>query len=73
VTATITGGTVQVRNVGSNPHEPDLRGQRVLGGVGWWSGGSGIFSATLTHFRYRSFGSCVSYAASVHGTLSLTF
>jgi hypothetical protein len=75
VSGMFTGGTVQVTNVGSNCTNQTFRVYGVLGGVGWWSGGSGtgIFSATLTHFRHRIFGSCVSYAASVNGTLSLTF
>ena len=75
VSGTFTGGTVQVTNVGSNCTNQTFAVNGVLRGVGWWSGGSGtgIFSATLTHFRHRIFGSCVSYAASVNGTLLLTF
>jgi hypothetical protein len=47
----------------------------VLGNVGRWPGGtgSGTFSATLTHFRHRVFGICITYAASVNGTLTLSF
>ena len=75
VSAAFTGGTVQVTNAGANCTNQTFAVNGVLGGVGWWSGGSGtgIFSATLTHYRQRIFGSCVSYAASVNGTLSLTF
>jgi hypothetical protein len=75
VSGTFTGGTVQVTNVGSNCTNQTFAVNGVLGRVGWWSGGSGtgIFSATLTHYRHRIFGSCISYAASVNGTLSLTF
>jgi hypothetical protein len=40
----------------------------------WCAGsGSGTFSATLTHYRHRLFGSCVTYGASVTGSISLTF
>jgi len=36
--------------------------------------GSGSFSATLTHYRTNVwFAGCVVYAASVSGTVSLTF
>jgi hypothetical protein len=34
--------------------------------------GSGAFNVTLTHYRRSIFGRCVSYSASVRGTLSLT-
>ena len=46
----------------------------ILGKVGWWSAGSGSgrFDVTLTHYRRSIFGRCVSYSASVRGTLSLT-
>jgi hypothetical protein len=75
VSGTFTGGTVQVTNPGANCTNQTFAVNGILGGVGWWSRGSGtgIFSATLTHYRHRIFGSCVSYAASVHGTLSLAF
>lgn len=75
VSGTFTGGTVQVTNPGANCTNQTFTVKGVLGGVGWWSGGSGtgLFSATLTHYRHRIFGSCVSYAASVKGTLSLRF
>ncbi len=75
VSGTFTGGTVQVTNPGANCTNQTFTVNGVLGAVGWWSGGSGtgLFSATLTHYRHRIFGSCVSYAASVKGTLSLTF
>jgi hypothetical protein len=75
VSGRFTGGTVQVINAGSNCTNQTFAVNGVLGAVGRWSGGSGtgLFSATLTHYRQRIFGSCVSYAASVNGTLSLTF
>ena len=37
------------------------------------SGGSGSFSATLTHFRYSVLGRCVIYAARVAGTVSFSY
>jgi hypothetical protein len=45
----------------------------VLGGVGPGSAarGTGTFAATLTHYRTEIFGHCVTYSASVSGTLSL--
>jgi len=45
----------------------------VLGDVGFGSAGSGTgtFVATLTHYRTKIFGHCVTYSASVSGSLSL--
>ena len=45
----------------------------VLGGVGPGSAGrgTGTFAATLTHYRTEIFGQCVTYSASVSGSLSL--
>jgi hypothetical protein len=75
VTGAFTGGTVNVTNPGYNCTNQTFAVEGILGNVGPWSAGSGTgtFSATLTHYRARIFGSCVSYSASVKGTLSLTF
>ena len=75
VTGSFTGGTVQVMNPGVNCTNQTFDVEGMLGGVGrWYSGsGTGRFSAILTHYRHPVFGSCVSYAASVTGTLSLTY
>ena len=37
------------------------------------SGGSGSFSVTLTHYRTSIFGRCVTYSASVVGTVSFVY
>jgi hypothetical protein len=75
VTGAFTGGTIQVTNPGSNCTDQTFDVEGILGHVGpWYSGsGTGSFSATLTHHRHRVLGVCVTYAASVAGTLSLTF
>jgi hypothetical protein len=75
VTGKFTGGTVQVTNPGANCTNQTFAVNGILGDVGpWYSGsGSGTFSATLTHYRYRIFGSCITYGASVTGTLTLNF
>jgi hypothetical protein len=75
VTGDFTGGTIQVENVGSKCSNQTFDVEGILSDVGlWYSGsGSGSFSATLTHHRHRVFGTCVTYAASVAGTISLTF
>jgi hypothetical protein len=75
VTGTFTGGTVQVKNVGANCSTQTFDVEGILGNVGrWYSGsGNGTFSATLTHYRRSLFGSCITYGASVAGTISLTF
>ena len=45
----------------------------LLGDVGFGSRGSGTgtFTATLTHYRTKIFGYCVTYSASISGSLSL--
>ena len=75
MTGRFTGGTVQVINRGANCTNQTFDVEGILGNVGHWYSGSGTgrFSAILTHYRHRILGSCVSYAASVNGTLSLTF
>jgi hypothetical protein len=75
VTGTFVGGTVQVQNAGSNCSNQTFLVNGLLGSVGpsYSGSGSGLFSATLTHYRHSVFGVCVTYAASVAGTLSLTF
>ena len=75
VTGTFTDGTIQVTNVGSNCSNQTFDVEGILGDVGpWYSGsGTGSLSATLTHHRHRVFGTCITYAASVAGTISLTF
>ena len=71
VSGKFTGGTVQVINPGASCTNQTFAVRGVLEAVR--GSGTGLFSATLTHFRHRILGSCVSYAASVKGTLSLTF
>lgn len=74
VTGAFVGGTVQVMNVGANCTNQTFAVNGLLGNVGWWSSGSGrgVFATTLTHFRRSILGHCVTYGASVGGTLSLT-
>jgi hypothetical protein len=68
------GGTVQVMNVGANCTNQTFAVNGLLGHVGWWSSGSGsgVFRTTLTHYRHSILGTCVTYGASVRGTLSLS-
>jgi hypothetical protein len=42
-------------------------------GVGPTPSGTGSFSVVLTHFRAKIFGTCITYAATVAGTVGLTF
>jgi hypothetical protein len=71
----VAGGMVNIINSGANCTNQTFAVQGPLGNVGpWYSGtGSGTFAVTLTHYRTRVFGSCVTYSASVTGSLSLTF
>jgi hypothetical protein len=74
VSGSFVGGTVQITNVGSNCSNEKFAVNGILGHVGWWSSGSGsgTFKATLTHYRHSVFGHCLTYGASIRGTLSLT-
>jgi hypothetical protein len=75
VNGSFTGGTVQVINRGANCTNQTFAVDGDLGNVGRWNGGTGTgeFSAILTHYRHSVFGICVTYGATVGGTLSLTF
>lgn len=75
VTGRFTGGTVQVINPGASCTNQTFAVNGILGSVGtWWSGsGSGTFTVTLTHYRHYVFGTCVTYGASVAGSLALAF
>jgi hypothetical protein len=75
VTGSFTGGTVQVTNRGANCTNQTFDVEGDLGHVGRWNGGSGTgtFSATLTHYRHRILGACITYGATVNGRLSLSF
>lgn len=70
-----SGGTVTVMNVGANCTNQKFAVDGPLDNVGpWYTGtGTGTFAVTLTHYRTRIFGSCVTYSASVTGSLALTF
>ena len=74
VSGDFVGGTVQVTNAGANCTFQKFAVNGILGNVGWWTSGngSGTFNVTLTHYRRSIFGRCVTYGASVRGTLSLT-
>ena len=75
VTGRFTGGTVQVVDPGANCTRQTFTVSGLLGDVGaWWSGsGGGTFGVTLTHYRRSIFGRCVTYGASVAGTLAISF
>jgi hypothetical protein len=74
VTGSFTGGAVQVVNRGTHCTNQTFTINGILSKVAFWSGGSatGTFAVTLTHYRHPAFGSCITYGASVNGTLSLT-
>ena len=71
----LPGGTVQVLapGYGCKNQTFDVNGDLTSVGA-WYSGtGNGSFSAILTHYRKSFFGSCVTYSASVSGSLTVTF
>jgi hypothetical protein len=75
VTGSFSGGTVQVTNPGTGCTNQTFAVNGILSTVGSWYGGTGngTFIATLTHYRHSVFGYCLTYSASVTGTLTLNF
>jgi hypothetical protein len=74
VTGSFTGGTVQVIHKGVSCTNQTFAVHGLLGSVGPYGGhGTGTFNATLTHHRTSILGTCITYAASVSGTIDLTF
>jgi hypothetical protein len=73
VTGGFTGGTVKQVSGFTGCVNQKYAVDGVLGDVGFGSAGSGTgtFAATLTHYRTKIFGYCVTYSASVSGSLSL--
>ena len=63
------GGTVLLREAapGCGREVFDVDGTMTLVG-----GGSGVFDATLVHYRRSVFGRCITYGATVSGTAALT-
>jgi hypothetical protein len=75
VTGDVSGGTINVKDPGTDCTNQtfDVQGTLAHVGVLYTGTGSGTFSAVLTHHRARVFGRCVIYAATVTGSLSLSF
>jgi hypothetical protein len=73
VTGDFTGGTVRQLSGFTGCANRRYAVNGALGGVGFGSAGrgTGTFAATLTHYRTKIFGHCVTYSASVSGSLSL--
>lgn len=73
VTGDFTRGTVRQLSGFTGCASQRYAVHGVLGEVGAGSAGrgTGTFAATLTHYRTKIFGQCVTYAASVSGSLSL--
>ena len=71
----INGGTITILDPGAN-----CTNQRFLVAgrlqhveTSTTSGGTGLFSVTLTHYRYSLLGHCVIYAARVVGRVSFVY
>jgi hypothetical protein len=73
VTGSFSGGTVTFA-AGSGCTNQQFTIDGTLDHVGtWYSGaGSGSFLGTLTHYRTSIFGRCITYSASVTGSVTLT-
>jgi hypothetical protein len=74
VTGSFSGGTVTFAT-GSGCTNQQFTIDGTLDHVGtWYTGaGSGTFVGTLTHYRTSIFGRCITYSASVTGSVTLTF
>jgi hypothetical protein len=69
-----TGGAVTLTNPSSSCRNQIYDVEATLANVGIGGGtGTGSFSGALTHFRKRIFGRCVTYSATITGTLMLSF
>ena len=64
-----SGGTVLLRwaDSGCGREVFDVDGTLTLAG-----GGTGVFDATLVHYRTSLFGRCITYGATVSGTVAFT-
>jgi hypothetical protein len=72
----VTGGSVVRQNPGSTGCVNQYYGVTLLlgsVGTGGTGAGSGAFNGTLVHRRALVFGQCLTYAATIAGSLSLTF
>jgi hypothetical protein len=76
VKADVTGGQVIRQNPGSTGCVNQYYGVTLTlnhvraNGKG---SGKGSFAGTLTHYRQSVFGTCVSYSATINGSMTLTF
>lgn len=73
VTGDFTGGTVKQVSGFTGCVNQQYAVNGDLGNVGFSSTGTGdgTFTGTLTHYRAKIFGYCVTYSASITGTLTL--
>jgi hypothetical protein len=76
VGGSFTGGSVT--QIDKNTHRCRnqhyaVNGSLANAGVGGTGTGKGMFAATLTHYRTRIAGDCVTYFATISGAVSLTF
>jgi hypothetical protein len=74
ITGHFTAGTVQQLSGFTGCVDQRYAVNGLLGEVGFRSAGNGTgtFAATLTHYRTKIFGHCLTYSASISGSLSLT-
>ncbi|HET8568389.1 MAG TPA: hypothetical protein VFM93_05315 [Candidatus Limnocylindria bacterium] len=76
ISGTFAGGTVTQTDKNTHPCRDQhyvVSGTLANVGVGGAGGGTGTFNATLTHHRTRIEGQCVTFFATLTGSVSLTF
>jgi hypothetical protein len=75
LTASYTGGSVTQTGGSTGCSNQTFSVSASLGNaqLGSSTGGTGTFTGTLTHYRARLSGSCITFAATVTGTVSFSF
>jgi hypothetical protein len=75
VNGDFVGGEIDIRNpgLGCTNQQYAVSGNLANVSTLTTSGGSGTFSVLLTHFRASIFGFCITYRATVAGTVSFTY
>ena len=70
-----TGGTITVLDAGANCTNQRYRVEGSLGNVttSTTTGGTGSFEVILIHYRTSLFGTCITYSATVGGSVSFSY
>jgi hypothetical protein len=75
ITGAFEGGTIVTKDAGPNCTNQLYHVTGMIGNVttSTTTGGTGTFDVILTHYRVLLFGRCITYSASVGGTVSFVY